>query len=312
MRAVAWCVNSLLLDAPGLRVPAKHADAFRSPQRVEVDLDYTDHVSLDISTCVVVNFPRPRFAVLPIRLGLTLERFSGTLTLELPSPLSTTSSTIGHTHPTLNLSLHPDFTLDLSTTSLLGSRAKLQDVPKVEQLILARIRGWIQDRVVWPGRVQVALPGLSKPTGRAGETSTDGDEGGWEWVTEDEATFVHNADSDDEHGSSMGSQSDAKASIDMEDGSPTIHLHPKVRRRANGPPSSSMPPISMMQRQMMTGRPPSPTDSLPGSYRGAPSSRTQSAWEQPREAEMRYRNGVGVGVGVPSVSSARGGNSNGY
>ena len=262
-------------------------------------MDYTDHVSLDISTCVVVNFPRPRFAVLPIRLGLTLERFSGTLTLELPSPLSSTSSTIGHSHPTLNLSLHPDFTLDLSTTSLLGSRAKLQDVPKVEQLILARIRGWIQDRVVWPGRVQVALPGLERPdtrTGGAG-TTTDGDEGGWEWVTEDEAP-LHNADSDD------GSDAGPEASIDMDaDGGPAIHLHPKLRRRS-GPPSSSMPPISLMQRQMMTGRPPSPTDSLPGSYRGV-SSTERGHWEPRGIEQMRYR-ATGVGVGVPSVS-ARGG-----
>ncbi|KAL8278167.1 hypothetical protein RQP46_009340 [Phenoliferia psychrophenolica] len=212
--------------------------------RVEVDLDYTDHVSLDISTCVVVNFPRPRFAVLPIRLGLTLERFSGTLTLELPSPLSSTASTIGHTHPTLNVSLHPDFTLDLSTTSLLGSRAKLQDVPKVEQLILARIRGWIQDRVVWPGRVQVALPGLERPeTGP--RTTTDGDQGGeqggegWEWVTEDEASVVHNADSDD------GSNDGAEPTIDLDaDGGPAVLLHPKSQ--SSPPPSSRAGPGSRL------------------------------------------------------------------
>ncbi|KAK4701847.1 hypothetical protein P7C70_g4382, partial [Phenoliferia sp. Uapishka_3] len=199
--------------------------------RVEVDLDYSDHVSLEISTCVVVNFPRPRFAVLPIRLGLTLERFSGTLTLELPSPLSPSASTLGHTHPTLNLSLHPDFTLDLSTTSLLGSRAKLQDVPKVEQLILARIRGFIQDRVVWPGRVQVALPGLSTTHALgegAGEASMDGDDGGWEWV--EEAAVGRNADSDDEEDSIQKSEDGEEATIDVDaDGGPAIRLHPTRR-----------------------------------------------------------------------------------
>ncbi|GAA5924530.1 hypothetical protein JCM1841_004611 [Sporobolomyces salmonicolor] len=130
--------------------------------RVELDVDYTDHVSLALSTRVVMNFPRPRFAVLPISLSLTLLRFSGTLTVELPPPPapSSPSSPHDHAHPTLHLSLHPDFTLDLATSSLLGSRAKLQDVPKVEQLLVARIRAAIQDRVVWPGRVEVALPGL--------------------------------------------------------------------------------------------------------------------------------------------------------
>ncbi|BGP12237.1 hypothetical protein JCM10213_000069 [Rhodosporidiobolus nylandii] len=139
--------------------------------RVELDLDYSDHVTLAVSTRVAVNFPRPRFAVLPVSLGVTLERFSGTLTIELPPPLPSTSSAPSsssashppsHPHPTVHLSLHPDFDLQLRTSSLLGSRAKLQDVPKIEQLLAARIRATIQDRVVWPGRVEVALPGLAK------------------------------------------------------------------------------------------------------------------------------------------------------
>ncbi|GAA5923649.1 ERMES complex subunit MMM1 [Sporobolomyces koalae] len=140
--------------------------------RVELDLDYTDKVSLAVSTRVVMNFPRPRFAVLPVSLALTLQRFSGTVTIELPTPTvasptsnpsrdsASNSSNSPHQHPSIYLSLHPDFTLDLATSSLLGSRAKLEDVPKVEQLLNARIRSIIQDRVVWPGRVEISLPGI--------------------------------------------------------------------------------------------------------------------------------------------------------
>ncbi|GAA5846828.1 hypothetical protein JCM9279_004456 [Rhodotorula babjevae] len=144
--------------------------------RVELDLDYIDSVVLSVSTRVVLNFPRPRFAVLPISLSLTLERFSGTLTVELPppapAPAPPSSSTDSHHHhhhhghPSVHLSLHPDFELQLATSSLLGSRAKLQDVPKIEQLLVARIRAAIQDRVVWPGRVEVSLPGLSRDKSR--------------------------------------------------------------------------------------------------------------------------------------------------
>lgn len=47
--------------------------------RVEVDVDYTDSISLAIETKLLINLPRPRFAVLPISLGLTIERFSGTV-----------------------------------------------------------------------------------------------------------------------------------------------------------------------------------------------------------------------------------------
>ncbi|BGP21226.1 mitochondrial outer membrane protein Mmm1 [Rhodotorula toruloides] len=136
--------------------------------RVELDLEYSDTVVLAVSTRVVMNFPRPRFAVLPVSLSVTLERFSGIVTVELP-PLSTPTPSLvppttetppRHAHPTVHLSLHPDFDLVLSTSSLLGSRAKLQDVPKVEQLLKARIRAAIQDKVVWPGRIEIALPGL--------------------------------------------------------------------------------------------------------------------------------------------------------
>lgn len=48
-------------------------------QRIEVDVDYSDHVALSLDTKVVINFPTPRFAVLPISLGITLARFQATV-----------------------------------------------------------------------------------------------------------------------------------------------------------------------------------------------------------------------------------------
>lgn len=62
--------------------------------------------------------------------------------------------------PAILLSLDPDFTLSMSTTSLLGSRAKLQDIPKVEQLILGRLRAWMVDNFVWPKVRVLKLPGV--------------------------------------------------------------------------------------------------------------------------------------------------------
>ncbi|SCV68648.1 BQ2448_769 [Microbotryum intermedium] len=134
--------------------------------RVEFDVDYLDQVSLSISTSVLFNFPRPSFAVLPVSLGITLERFSGTLTVELPSPTS------NHPNPSLHLSLHPDFELHLSTTSLLGAQAKLHDVPKIEQLVRERLRSFIVDKVVWPGRVSIALPAPIVPPSMEDAAST--------------------------------------------------------------------------------------------------------------------------------------------
>lgn len=45
--------------------------------------------------------------------------------------------------PSFALSLHPDFTLSLTQSSLMGSRAKLSDVPKVHQIIEDRIKAAI-------------------------------------------------------------------------------------------------------------------------------------------------------------------------
>lgn len=185
-----------------------------------------------------MNFPRPRFAILPISLSLTLTRFSGTLSLELPSLASSLAPPhFPHSHPTLLFSLHPDFTLNLSITSLLGSRAKLQDIPKVEQLILSRIRSFIQDRIVWPGRVEVSLPGVlapKPPVSSEGEQDLDGlsSDKEWEWIHESESIdSAPNADSDDEGTTTR----DGKAEIDLDaDGGPSVFLRPKIRRRPIG------------------------------------------------------------------------------
>lgn len=48
-------------------------------QHIEADLDYSDHVALSIETKVAINLPKPRFAVLPVSLGMTLAKFSATV-----------------------------------------------------------------------------------------------------------------------------------------------------------------------------------------------------------------------------------------
>lgn len=60
----------------------------------------------------------------------------------------------------MHVCLLPDFSLNLKTSSLLGSRAKLQDIPKIEQLLVERLRAVIQDRIVYPRHLTFALPRL--------------------------------------------------------------------------------------------------------------------------------------------------------
>ncbi|WWD16782.1 hypothetical protein CI109_101214 [Kwoniella shandongensis] len=124
--------------------------------RAEIDVDYLDSMSLSLSTAVLVNFPRPRFAVLPVSLGVELVSIGGTMSIQLHELLEDRQ----HMHA----SLLPDFHLNLKTTSLLGSRAKLQDIPKLEQLILSRLRAVIQDRFVHPNHLSLALPRILSPS----------------------------------------------------------------------------------------------------------------------------------------------------
>ena len=52
------------------------------------------------------------------------------------------------------MSIPPTFTLDLETKSLIGSRAKLEDVPKLHELIQAQIRRILAERGTW----KIVLP----------------------------------------------------------------------------------------------------------------------------------------------------------
>lgn len=134
--------------------------------RAEVDLDYADTVSLAISTAVLINFPRPRFAVLPVAIGVELVSFGGTVSRGVPADFAYRSQLSVQIHDPkdeqqhMHVCLLPDFSLNLKTSSLLGSRAKLQDIPKIEQLLVERLRAVIQDRIVHPRHLTFALPRL--------------------------------------------------------------------------------------------------------------------------------------------------------
>ncbi|KAI0344627.1 maintenance of mitochondrial morphology protein 1 [Trametopsis cervina] len=120
--------------------------------QIEVDMDYTDTISISFSTSVLLNYPFPSFARLPISLTISLSLFSSTILLTPPQPHSP--------HPTLTVMLpspQSDFTLDLKTTSLMGSRAKLADVPKLHELITNQIRRVIAEKGIW----RIVLPGLA-------------------------------------------------------------------------------------------------------------------------------------------------------
>ncbi|KAH8120297.1 hypothetical protein DFH11DRAFT_1559364 [Phellopilus nigrolimitatus] len=105
------------------------------------DMTYTDTLSVSLSTSVLFHYPIPYFIRLPITLNVSLSLFSSSVALTPPDPLSS--------NPTLTISLPSSFTLDLKTTSLMGSRAKLADVPKLHEMIQAQVRRVLAERGTW-------------------------------------------------------------------------------------------------------------------------------------------------------------------
>ncbi|KAL2405840.1 Maintenance of mitochondrial morphology protein 1 [Exophiala dermatitidis] len=142
---------------------ASSATGGRLQALMDVDLS-DDNLTLAIETALILNYPKPFSAVLPVALAVSVVRFSGTLSISfvpaLQDEATGTNKQRGKPQTNLAFSFLPDYRLELSVRSLIGSRTRLQDVPKVAQLVEARVQAWFEERVVEP-RVQVVpLPGL--------------------------------------------------------------------------------------------------------------------------------------------------------
>jgi maintenance of morphology protein 1 len=135
------------------RISPSEDDPTQLQARMDVDLN--DVLTLGIETKLLLNWPRPLVAVLPVALAVSILRFSGTLQIAfIPSPEGSGNST------TLAFSFLDDYRLDISVRSLLGSRSRLQDVPKIAQLVESRLHQWIDERCVEPRFQQIVLPSL--------------------------------------------------------------------------------------------------------------------------------------------------------
>ncbi|KAL5334805.1 hypothetical protein BJX70DRAFT_402251 [Aspergillus crustosus] len=182
------------------------SDGGRLQALMDVDLS-DDNLSIAVETSLVLNYPKPCSAILPVALSISVVRFSGTLCISLvpastpplhtPSPMPSppAAETQGNntesaytqdngippkSSPKSNVafSFLPDYRLDLSVRSLIGSRSRLQDVPKVAQLIEARVHAWFEERVVEPRVQVVGLPDLWPRMGRTGVRTGDDSETG--------------------------------------------------------------------------------------------------------------------------------------
>lgn len=225
----------------------------RDEKRVDMELDYTDVVSISLSTNILLNVPKPRFAVLPVSLVLTVSSLSSALSLTVtPEPT-----------PTVHISIEPDFEMQVTTRSLLGSKAKLQDLPKVEQILKERIRAVMIEKLVYPARVEIALPKLapgSQPPATPASTKQE--------VASLQGDELFTAKQDDESPSDSiivqdyGSENEAPptpASFDMTNKGPYLHLHPHLRTfpvemsSASGASTPVVPGSSLIGSPILNG-----------------------------------------------------------
>ena len=123
--------------------------------QARMDVDLSDFITLALETKLLLNYPKPLVAILPVALAVSVVRFSGTLSISfIPgSPLNSTPTSLA-------FSFLDDYRLDLSIRSLVGSRSRLQDVPKIAQLVEARLHTWFDERCVEPRFQQIELPSL--------------------------------------------------------------------------------------------------------------------------------------------------------
>lgn len=154
------------VDEDGLSFGAKEKGGSRELGRLQarMDVDLSDFITLAVETKLLLNYPKPLVAVLPVALAVSVVRFSGTLSISFV-PGSGSNAT------TLAFSFLDDYRLDFSVRSLVGSRSRLQDVPKIAQLVEAKLHSWFDERAVEPRFQQIELPSLwpRKKNTRGGE-----------------------------------------------------------------------------------------------------------------------------------------------
>ncbi|KAH8879393.1 hypothetical protein GQ53DRAFT_39673 [Thozetella sp. PMI_491] len=123
--------------------------------QAQMDVDLSDMITLALETKLLLNYPRKLSAVLPVALAVTVVRFSGTLSISfIPSNPSENTPT------KMTFTFLDDYRLDFSIRSLLGSRSRLQDVPKIAQLVEARLHKWFDERCVEPRFQEIELPSM--------------------------------------------------------------------------------------------------------------------------------------------------------
>lgn len=126
----------------------------------KIDVDVADTFTLGIETNLLINQPRFMSACLPVKLSVSIVRFSACLTVSLVTTNKDEDEKSSGKSIGLMFAFSPDFRLEFDIKSLIGSRAKLENIPRISSLIENVLRKWFIERCIEPRSQLIKLPSL--------------------------------------------------------------------------------------------------------------------------------------------------------
>lgn len=144
----------------------------------KINIDLCDRIALGTETQLLLNYPKPRFAALPIKLTVAIVKFKGLLTVSFTKTSEFVKNDqcndIESTEKNeddddeeakdndyhLIFSFSPQYTMEFETSSLIGSKSKLENIPKIASMVEYQIKKWFVERCVEPRFQFVKLPNI--------------------------------------------------------------------------------------------------------------------------------------------------------
>lgn len=116
---------------------------------IQFDIDLKDKITLGLDTQLLLSYPKPMLAYLPVSGSVSLVNFSGRVRMSLVDCGDESY---------IRLSVDPNYSMGIKVNSLVGARAQLQNVPKIGQLVESGLRKLFTDRCVYPNYRKIKLP----------------------------------------------------------------------------------------------------------------------------------------------------------
>lgn len=161
----------------------------RKKLEAKIDIDLNDRLAVGIETSLLLNYPKPLTASLPINVTVSIIRFQACLTVSLTKAeefVPTSPESVDDDDDDdddgyfLMFSFAPEYRMEFETQSLIGARSKLENIPKIGSLVEYQIKKWFVERCVEPRFQFIKLPSVwprSKNT-REGKAEMDESESG--------------------------------------------------------------------------------------------------------------------------------------